>query len=151
MLNSVSITGRFTQEPTLQSKKNGDKELKFLHFTVACQRNYKNPDGTYSADFIDCTAWRATAEFIHKHFSKGQEITLKGELRTNNYTDKDGVKRKSTVLNVEQAFFAGAKKTNEVSAFGENVPSEDIPLPDDEFAPPLDEYIEYGAEDDVEK
>ena len=136
MLNTTIITGRFTKEPTLQiSKSANNDEIKFINFT-------------YSADFIDCVAWRSTAEFIQKHFSKGQEITLRGELRTNSYTDKNDVKRKSTVLKVEQAFFAGAKKTNEVSAFSGNV-SEDIPLPGDDMAPPLSDYMEYGVESEL--
>ena len=149
MLNTTIITGRFTKEPTLQiSKSANNDEIKFINFTLAVQRNYKNPEGTYSADFIDCVAWRSTAEFIQKHFSKGQEITLRGELRTNSYTDKNDVKRKSTVLKVEQAFFASAKKTNEVSAFSENV-SEDIPLPGDDMAPPLSDYMEYDVESEL--
>lgn len=143
MLNSIAISGRLTQVPTLQVKNNGESELKFLRFTIACQRNFKNSDGTYSADFIDCVAWRGTAQFIQAHFAKGQEIIIKGELRTDMYTDKEGKSRKSTYINVESAYFAGAKKTNEAAPI--SAPDE-IPIPDDEYAPPLEAYLDPESE-----
>lgn len=143
MLNSIAISGRLTQVPTLQVKDNGESELKFLRFTIACQRNFKNSDGTYSADFIDCVAWRGTAQFIQAHFAKGQEIIIKGELRTDMYTDKEGKSRKSTYINVESVYFAGAKKTNEAASIPA---SDEIPIPDDEYAPPLEAYVDYESE-----
>lgn len=143
MLNSITISGRLTQVPTLQVKNNGESELKFLRFTIACQRNFKNSDGTYSADFIDCVAWRGTAQFIQAHFAKGQEIIIKGELRTDMYTDKEGKSRKSTYINVESVYFAGAKKTSEAAP----IPAPDeIPIPDDEYAPPLEAYLDPESE-----
>lgn len=143
MLNSIAISGRLTQAPTLQVKNNDGNDLKFLRFTIACQRNFKNSDDTYSADFIDCVAWRGTAQFIQAHFVKGQEIIIKGELRANMYTDKEGNSRKSTFVNVESAYFAGAKKTNEAAP----IPTPDeIPIPDDEYAPPLETYLDPESE-----
>lgn len=139
MLNSTVICGRLTQTPTLQVKNNDGTDLKFLRFTIACQRNYKNPDGTYSADFIECVAWRGTAQFIQAHFTKGQEIIIKGELRTNMYTDKNDNSRKSTFINIESAYFAETKKTNEAVP---NSESNENPIPDDEYALPLEAYLD---------
>lgn len=139
MLNSIAICGRLTQTPILQVKNNDGNDLKLLRFTIACQRNYKNPDDTYQADFIDCVAWRGTAQFIQAHFVKGQEIIIKGELRTNMYTDKNDNSRKSTFINVESVYFAGAKKANGTDL---NPALDEIPIPDDEYAPPLEAYID---------
>lgn len=136
MLNVITMSGRLTQSPTLQIKKTDDKEIKFLRFSIACQRNYKEPDGSYGCDFFDCIAWRGTAELISNHFEKGQELIIKGELKTSIYTDKDNNKRKSVFINVEQVYFAGAKKSSTA------VPTEKIPIPDDDAAPPLDVYLD---------
>lgn len=137
MLNKIIICGRLTAVPTLQVKNTNNEELKFLRFRIACQRDYKVVENTYPADFIDCVAWRATAQFIQAHFEKGQEITLVGRVESSNYKDKNGDDRKSTYINVERVYFAGMKKTANVS--------EEIPIPDDEYAPPLEEYIDYES------
>lgn len=135
MLNKIIICGRLTAVPTLQVKNNRDEEIKFIRFRIACQRDYKIEENNYPADFIDCVAWRSTAQFIQAHFEKGQDIILIGRVESNNYKDKNGSDRKSTYINVERVYFAGKRKTANSS--------DEIPVPDDEYAPPLEGYIEY--------
>lgn len=104
MLNNFSLMGRLTRDPEIKTTPSG---VKVLSFTVACDRNFKNQDGTTTADFIDCVAWRQQAEFINKYFAKGKMIALTGSLQTRTYTDRDGIKRKVYEVNVESVNFAG--------------------------------------------
>lgn len=137
MLNNVIIMGRLTADPELKSTQ-GD--ISFCNFTVAVDRDFKNKDGEREADFIPCTAWRQTAEFICKYFSKGQAIAVHGTLQSRRYEDKDGNKRTAYDVVVANAWFAGDKpaEKNEpaprVPGFkppkGATVPDHD----DDEFA-----------------
>lgn len=139
MLNQITISGRLTATPTLQVKRlNDGQELRFLRFSIASQRDYKVSD-VYPADFIDCVAWRGTAQFIAAHFDKGQEIIISGRLESNTYKNKDGENRRSVFINVDRAYFAGAKKTSEAVP---NNASDEIPIPDDEYAPPLEAYLD---------
>ena len=105
MFNHVGIMGRFAQAPELKHTQNGSP---VTSFTLAADRDFKNESGSRDTDWIDCVAWRGTAEFIAKHFQKGQSILVSGRLQTRGWTDKDGSKRRSTEVLVESAYFAGA-------------------------------------------
>ena len=73
-----------------------------------------------TADFIEVTAWRKAGEFVHKYFAKGQQIIVVGELQSNSYTDKNGVKRKDIRVRASEIHFAGsAKHTSDAPAFEE--------------------------------
>ena len=91
--NGVHIMGRITKDLELRHTQSGTAVCQFC---VAVTRSFKDANGEYQSDFIDCVAWRNSAEFITKYFSKGALIALDGELQTRNYTDKDGNKRKAT-------------------------------------------------------
>ena len=106
MINSISLMGRLTFEPELKSTPNGTAVVKFQ---IAVDRNYQKGDEKVT-DFIDCVAWRQTAEFVQRNFRTGQLIALTGELQTNNYTDKDGKKRKSVEVVANNVSFCGDKK-----------------------------------------
>lgn len=86
-MNQVQITGRLTADPQMN---NGQTEA--CHFTVAVQRNYKNKDGEYDADFINCTAFGKRAEAITQNFTKGKWIGLTGNWQTGSYTNNKGQK-----------------------------------------------------------
>lgn len=116
--NSIHIMGRITRDLELKYTASG---VAVCAFAVAVSRSYKDSDGNYPADFIDCVAWRNSAEFITKYFSKGAMIALDGELQTRNYTDKDGNKRKATELLVSSAAFTGEKR----EAAAKPTPTED--------------------------
>lgn len=105
--NGVHIMGRITRDLELRHTQSGTAVCQFC---VAVTRSFKDANGEYQSDFIDCVAWRNSAEFITKYFSKGAMIALDGELQTRNYTDKDGNKRKATELLVSGAAFTGEKR-----------------------------------------
>lgn len=109
MLNLIALTGRITRDPELRKT---DAGVSVTSFSMAVQRNYKI-DGEYPTDFIDCVAWRGTADFICKHFKKGSMITVVGNLETRKFTDKDGNNRKAVEVIVKDAYFGdSAKKEN---------------------------------------
>ena len=86
--------GRLTADPELRQTQSG---ISSCRFTVAVNRRYKNEStGEYDADFITCVAWRQTAEFVSKYFSKGKMIALEGSLRTGKYQDKNPAARTKT-------------------------------------------------------
>ena len=107
MLNSVNIIGRLTADPPISETPDGTK---VLSFTLAVDRDYTDKDGKRPADFVDCVAWRGTAEFIAKNFAKSDYIALSGPLQTRNYEDKDGNRRKSSEVRVDQANFCGYRR-----------------------------------------
>lgn len=106
MLNNISIMGRLTTTPELRKTPN---DVSVTKFRIANTRNYKNTDGEYKADFFDVTAWRGTADFITKYFSKGELITIEGNLEADEYTDKNGNKRVSVYINASRAHFCSGK------------------------------------------
>ena len=108
MLNLIALTGRMTRDPELRTLDSG---VSVTSFSIAVQRNYKI-EGEYPTDFIDCVAWRGTADFICKHFSKGSMLTVVGNLETRKFTDKDGNNRKAVEVIVKDAYFGEAKKDN---------------------------------------
>lgn len=104
MLNIVAIQGRLSADPELRTTQTGTP---VCSFTLAVQRNIKSGD-EYPTDWIDCVAWKGTAEFICKYFQKGQLIAVNGTLQTRSY-EKDGVKRKTTQVVVQSAYFCESK------------------------------------------
>lgn len=114
-MNSVQIIGRLTADPKLRQTQSG---ISCCRFTVAVNRKFKNQNNEYDADFISCTAWRQTAEFVSKYFSKGKMIALTGTLRTGSYTDKNhsDVTHYTTDVFVESVEFTGEKKQQETTS-----------------------------------
>lgn len=104
-MNKVILMGRLAREPELRSTPNG---VSVCTFTLAVSRRFKNANGEYEADFINCVAWRQTAEFISKNFAKGRMLGVAGSLQTRSY-EKDGQKRYVTEVSVDEAYFAGDK------------------------------------------
>ena len=107
MLNSVNLTGRLTVVPELKTTNSGTS---VVTFSVAVQRNYKDAEGKYPTDFINCVAWRSVADFISRNFTKGQLITVEGSLQTRSYETKNGEKRTAVEVIVERPHFCGDKK-----------------------------------------
>ena len=108
MLNLVALTGRMTRDPEMRTLESG---VSVTSFSIAVQRNYKI-EGEYPTDFIDCVAWRGTADFICKHFRKGSMLTVVGNLETRKFTDKEGNNRKAVEVIVKDAYFGESKKDN---------------------------------------
>ena len=105
-MNRVCLMGRLTSDPELRQSVNG---ISSCSFSVAVDRGYKDQNGGRQVDFISCTAWRQTAEFICRYFSKGKMIGIEGVIRTRNYDDKryPDVKHYVTVVLVDHAYFGG--------------------------------------------
>ena len=111
MLNHITIMGRLTRDPELRVTGSG---ISVANFSVAVDRDFSGKDsGEKETDFIDCTAWRKTAEFVAKHFTKGRMIVVSGRLQINSYTDKDGNKRRSAVVVADNCYFGDSKKDAE--------------------------------------
>lgn len=108
-MNRAILTGRLTKDVVLSDKG-------VAKFTVASQRSFKNSEGKYDADFVLCTAFGKTAEFISKYFSKGSQIGVEGRINTGSYTNKDGQKVFTTDVAVEKVEFIVSKAENEAAA-----------------------------------
>lgn len=106
MINTVVLMGRLTFDPELRTTPSG---VSVVRFQVAVDRNYQKAGEERKADFIDVTAWRQTADFISRYFHKGSMIAIEGSLQTDNYTDKDGNKRKSFQVVANNVSFCGSK------------------------------------------
>ena len=108
MLNKVQIMGRLTREPELRYA--GSNNTPVASFAVACERDFKGSDGEKQTDFFECVAWRNTAEFISKYFSKGRVIVVDGRLQSRKWEDRDGNKRTAIEIIVENAYFGDSKR-----------------------------------------
>lgn len=108
MLNIVALQGRLTADPELKTTPSG---VSVCAFSVAVDRDYKSASGEKQTDFINCVAWRGTAEFMNNYFQKGQMLTLKGQVQTRRYTDKDGNNRTAFEILAESVNFCGSKET----------------------------------------
>ena len=110
MLNHVDIMGRLVREVELRRTGSG---LAVANFTVAVDRDRNGQDGQKETDFIDCVAWRNTAEFVSKYFGKGRMIVVSGRLQITKYTDKEGNKRSRAEIVADNCYFADSKKDAE--------------------------------------
>lgn len=105
-MNSVNLIGRLTKDTELQIAG----ENQYVRFNLAVNRDFKNANGEYEADFINCVAWNKTAELINKHFKKGSEFGLSGRIQTGSYENNEGKKVYTTDVVVENITFVGSKK-----------------------------------------
>ncbi len=104
MLNQVIMMGRLTQTPELKQTQGG---ISYVSFFIAVDRNYTNPDGSRETDFFEVNAWRGTAEFIARNFSKGGMIAITASLENQKWQDAEGRNRVTTKIKAERAFFCG--------------------------------------------
>lgn len=107
-INTVTLMGRLTANPELRTTPNG---VSVTPFSVAVDRKHTPSGQERQTDFIECVAWRQTAEFISKYFKKGDMIAIEGEIQTRNYEDKNGNKRKAVEVVVGNVSFCGGKKS----------------------------------------
>lgn len=103
MVNKLILQGRLVADPELRHTQSG---VAVCSFRVAWSKKYKE---TETKLFLSCTAWRGTGELVYKHFLKGKEILLEGELSTRSWQDNDGKSRQTTELTVDQVHFVGSK------------------------------------------
>ncbi len=107
MLNKVFMQGRLVADPELRHTPNG---VAVASFRIAVDRDFKDKSGERQADFVNVIAWRATAEFVSKFFSKGRMAIVEGKLQSRNYEDKDGNKRYALEVVADNVYFGDSKR-----------------------------------------
>lgn len=108
MLNTITIMGRLTRDPELRYTQSNTP---VASFTLAVDRDF----GEKQTDFIDCVAWRSSAEFVSRYFGKGSMAAVAGRLQIREWTDNNGNKRRSAKVVAEHVYF-GESKRREASA-----------------------------------
>lgn len=108
-MNKVIMVGNLAIDPELTTTSNG---LSVCRFSIAVNRRFANAEGEREADFFNCVAWRATADFVNKYFKKGSRIGIVGSLQSRNYEAQDGSKRYVTEIVAEEVEFVSAKNSN---------------------------------------
>ncbi len=126
-MNSICLMGRLTGDPELKTTQSG---VSVTSFSVAVDRAYRPKDQERQTDFINCVAWRQTAEFITRYFRKGNRIALQGSLQSRSYTANDGSKRTVYEVVIDNAFFCESKGNNA------GAPSYDSQIPQPSEAKP---------------
>ena len=107
MLNKIILMGRLTRDPELRRTQSGTA---VTSFSLAVDRDFKPQSGEKETDFIDVVAWRNTAEFVSKYFTKGRMAVVEGRLQIRDWTDRDGGKRRSAEVIAENVYFGDSKR-----------------------------------------
>ena len=115
MLNKIFIMGRLTRDPELRRTQSGTP---VTSFSLAVDRDYKTQSGEKETDFIDVVAWRATAEFVAKYFTKGRMAVVEGRLQLRDWTDKDGNKRRSAEVVADNIYFGDSRRDGDNGGAG---------------------------------
>ncbi len=111
MLNKVFLMGRLVADPEAKQTPSG---VSVTTFRIAVDRDFKNKQtGEKEADFLNIVAWRSTAEFVSKYFTKGRIAVVEGRIQIRNYTDKDGVKRYVTEIVADNVYFGDSKRDSD--------------------------------------
>ena len=107
MLNRIIIMGRLTRDPELRHTQSGTA---VASFSLAVDRDFKNQNGEKETDFIDVVAWRTSAEFVSRYFTKGRMAVVEGRLQMRDWTDKEGNKRRSAEVVADNVYFGESKR-----------------------------------------
>ena len=130
-MNRVCLIGRLTTKPELRTGATSS-----VRFSIAVQRNYKNANGTYDADFINLVAFGPRAEMICRNFDKGNQIGIEGRIQTGSFTGQDGQKRYTTDVVIDQVFFVG----------GRNSQSQEMTYQDNQGYNNIQDTVDYSQE-----
>ena len=143
MLNKIILMGRLTRDPELRRTGSGTA---VTSFSLAVDRDFKSQNGEKETDFIDIVAWRSTAEFVSKYFTKGRMAVVEGRLQIRDWTDRDGGKRRTAEVVADNVYFGDSRRD---SADGGYAPSYSAPAPS-RSNPPVSghsDFAEIGEED----
>lgn len=110
MLNHIVVMGRLTRDPELRKTASG---ISVASFSVAVDRDFSQQDGSRETDFLDVVAWKNTAEFAAKYFSKGRMAVVSGRLQIRSWEDKEGNKRRTAEILAENIYFGDSKKDDD--------------------------------------
>lgn len=132
MLNHIILMGRLTRDPELRRTASG---LAVTSFTLAVDRDYAGQGGERETDFIDVVAWRGSAEFVCKYFSKGRMAVVSGRLQIRNWNDKEGAKRRSAEVVADSIYFGDSRRESpEAPSLTPTLPAHGAGQ--DDFVPP---------------
>lgn len=148
MLNHIVAMGRLTRDPELRRTGSG---IPVASFTIAVDRDFgKSENGEKETDFLDVVAWRSTAEFVEKYFSKGRMAVVSGRLQIRSWTDKDGNKRRSAEIVADNVYFGDSKNDGggTVQTSGSAYPQAEAVLQSLGMAP-ADDYSALSGDDDA--
>lgn len=152
MLNNVVLMGRLTADPELRHTPN---DIAVTSFTLAVNRSYAKAGTERATDFIDIVAWRNTAEFVSKYFTKGQLVAVEGSIQTRTYQDKDGNNRKAFEIVANNVHFAEAKRDSNYRGGFENSSAESSYVSQSNATAPsfengsADDFREVPTDDDL--
>jgi single-strand DNA-binding protein len=132
MFNKVILSGRLTADPELKTTGSG---IYVTSFNIAVERRFKNENGEREADFITIVAWRGTAEFVSKHFKKGDMIGIEGSIQTRKFTDKNGNNRTAFEVVADNVDFVGGKKDSSEAPAQTQATVDPFPTEDDPDVP----------------
>ena len=110
MLNRIVLMGRLTRDPELRHTGSGTA---VAYFYLAVELEYKSQSGEKETDFVDIVAWRSTADFVSKYFTKGRMAVVEGRLQLRDWKDKDGNNRRSAEVVAEHVYFGDSKQRSE--------------------------------------
>ena len=145
MLNKIILMGRLTRDPELRRTQSGTA---VTSFSLAVDRDFKSQSGEKETDFIDIVAWRGTAEFVSKYFTKGRMAVVEGRLQIRDWTDRDGGKRRSAEVIAENVYFGDSKRDS--AGDYSPAPAYGTPAPSRGYAAPAggqSDFAEIGEED----
>ena len=145
MLNKIILMGRLTRDPELRRTGSGTA---VTSFSLAVDRDFKSQSGEKETDFIDIVAWRGTAEFVSKYFTKGRMAVVEGRLQIRDWTDRDGGKRRSAEVIADNVYFGDSKR--EGGSDYSPAPAYGTPAPSRGYAAPAggqSDFAEIGEED----
>lgn len=118
MLNHITLMGRLTRDPELRRTQTGTP---VVSFTIAVDRDFGARDGEKQTDFIDIVAWRNTAEFVSRYFTKGRMAVVSGRLQIRDWTDNNGGKRRNAEVVADNVYFGDSKRDS--ASGGDYAPS----------------------------
>lgn len=128
MLNHIVLMGRLTRDPELRHTGSG---VAVASFTLAVDRDFQSKDTQEKAvDFIDIVAWRNTAEFVSKYFTKGRMAVVSGQLQIRSWTDKEGNKRRSAEVVADNVYFGDSKRGGTQNTSVQEPEYTDLDMPD---------------------
>jgi single-strand DNA-binding protein len=143
MLNRIIIMGRLARDPELRRTGSGTA---VTSFTLAVDRDFKSQGGEKETDWIDVVAWRNTAEFVSKYFTKGRMAVVEGRLQMRNWTDRDGNKRVSAEVVADNVYFGDSKRDSGAGDYGA-APAYGAPMGRSGAPMGHSDFAEIGEED----
>lgn len=143
MYNKAIVVGRLTADPELKQTPSG---VAVTSFSLAVNRAFTPKGGERQTDFLDIVAWRQTAEFICRYFSKGRAILIEGSIQTRQFTDKNGQNRRAWEIVADSAHFVESKNSQGDSTPAGNLP----PYQSNMSAPPAPAYSSGSVADFAE-